>query len=57
MKDFAANLICLCERKPKTTYDNDLRDWGVKFVEGYSVKGKRGMDLLLSSTLDEIEPQ
>jgi len=57
MKDFAANLICLCERKPKTTYDNDLRDWGVKFVEGYSVEGKRGMDLLLSSTLDEIEPQ
>jgi hypothetical protein len=47
MKDAAREILCnVCKKKPETTYDNFLRDYGEKFVEGYSVVGKRIIDAL-----------
>jgi len=48
--DFKKGLIevfCgLCRDKPETTYDNFVADIGKDYVEGYSVKGKRFLDIL-----------
>jgi hypothetical protein len=47
MKDAAREILCnVCKKKPETTYDNFLRDYGEKYVEGYSVVGKRIIDAL-----------
>ncbi|KAH6708857.1 hypothetical protein BKA61DRAFT_128539 [Leptodontidium sp. MPI-SDFR-AT-0119] len=47
MKTAAAEILCnVCRKKPETTYDNFLRDYGEKHVEGYSVVGKRIIDAL-----------
>lgn len=36
-KESVKKLLCgLCTHKPETTYDNFLRDFGERFVEGYS---------------------
>lgn len=49
------SVMCgLCRDKPETTYDNVVADWGEKFVEGYSKKGKTSADMLLSGNLDEL---
>lgn len=47
MKETAREVLCnVCKEKPETTYDNFLRDYGEKYVEGYSVAGKRIIDAL-----------
>jgi hypothetical protein len=47
MKDAAREILCnVCKKKPETTYDNFLRDYGEKYVEGYSPVGKRIIDAL-----------
>jgi hypothetical protein len=47
MKDAAREMLCnVCRRKPDTTYDNFLKDYGEKHVEGYSAVGKRVIDAL-----------
>jgi len=47
MKEAAREILCnVCKKKPETTYDNFLRDYGQKYVEGYSVVGKRIIDAL-----------
>jgi len=47
LKDAATEMLCnICRKKPETTYDNFLRDYGEKHVEGYSAVGKRVMDAL-----------
>jgi HD domain len=47
MKDHAKELLCnICKKKPETTYDNFLRDYAEKYMEGYSVVGKRIIDAL-----------
>ena len=40
-------ILCrLCRTKPETTYDNMVSHFGEKYVEGYSVEGKRFIDRL-----------
>ena len=47
MKDAARELLCnVCKKKPETTYDNFLKDFGEKHVEGYSAVGKRIIDAI-----------
>jgi HD domain len=47
MKNVAREVLCgVCKTKPETTYDNFLRDYGEKYVEGYSVVGSRVIDAL-----------
>lgn len=42
------NLLCgLCKYKPETTYDNFVRDFGERFVDGYSVESKLPIDMLM----------
>jgi len=41
-------ICCLCQRKPETTYDNFTADFGVRFVDGYSLEGKRAIDIILA---------
>jgi len=44
----------LCQTKPQTTYDNTVGEWGDKYVEGYSRKGKLTQDLLDTCNLDDL---
>jgi HD domain len=47
MKEAATELLCnVCRKKPETTYDNFLRDYGEKHVEGYNATGKKVIDIL-----------
>jgi len=39
----------LCKTKPETTYDNIVADFGVRFVKGYNIEGKRGIDIILAA--------
>lgn len=47
-KDGVIKALCgLCVRKPETTYDNFVGDFGVVFgVEGYSLVGRRMVDVV-----------
>ena len=48
------NIMCgLCKTKPETTYDNFVSGYGEKFVDGYSLEGKKAVDMLESSTLPD----
>ncbi|KUJ23447.1 uncharacterized protein LY89DRAFT_182767 [Mollisia scopiformis] len=39
-------ILCgLCSTKPATTYDNFVAEFGVAYVEGYSLEGKRFVDV------------
>jgi hypothetical protein len=46
-KDTVDILCGLCCNKPETTYDNFVADFGIAYVEGYSVEGERLLDRLL----------
>ncbi|KAL4781268.1 hypothetical protein BJX76DRAFT_21320 [Aspergillus varians] len=47
-KESVKKLMCgLCVHKPETTYDNFLRDFGVRYVDGYSTTGKVAHDFLM----------
>ncbi|KAL3455956.1 hypothetical protein BJX64DRAFT_53546 [Aspergillus heterothallicus] len=47
-KEEVKKLMCgLCVHKPETTYDNFVKDFGERFVEGYSIDGKTMVDVLL----------
>lgn len=47
-------ILCgLCRTKPATTWDNFVGEFGERFhVEGYSLEGKRAVDLLEMGRLD-----
>ncbi|OCL06982.1 hypothetical protein AOQ84DRAFT_355212 [Glonium stellatum] len=49
---FRGVMIGLCRTKPVTTYKNFVGEYGVRFVEGYSLQGKREIDLLESDVVD-----
>jgi hypothetical protein len=47
MKDFLIDTtVRLCSMKPDTTYNNFQGDFGEEYLEGYSRKGKRFVDLI-----------
>ncbi len=47
MREGVKEILCrLCRTKPETTYDNFCSQWGEKYVEGYSVEGKKDIDYL-----------
>ncbi|KAK5449440.1 hypothetical protein LTS15_008984 [Exophiala xenobiotica] len=54
MKGLKANMCHICELKPQTTYDNTVGEWGDRYVEGYSRKGKLTQDLLETCNLDDL---
>jgi len=56
MKGLKEVMCHLCVTKPETTYDNTVGEWGDKYVEGYSRKGKLTQDLLDTCDLDEKTP-
>ncbi|KAL1980600.1 hypothetical protein VTN96DRAFT_3930 [Rasamsonia emersonii] len=56
MKGLKEVMCNLCRTKPETTYDNTVGEWGDKYVEGYSRKGKLTQDLLDTCNLDELHP-
>ncbi|KAK5687140.1 hypothetical protein LTS10_001277 [Elasticomyces elasticus] len=42
-------IMCgLCRTKPETTYDNFVADFGDQFVEGYTTKGHRALDVIMA---------
>jgi len=45
-KDTIDTLCGLCRNKPETTYDNFVADFGLAYVEGYSVEGSRLLDII-----------
>ena len=53
MKGLKDVMCHLCRTKPQTTYDNTVGEWGDKYVEGYSRKGKLNRDMLESCNLDD----
>lgn len=54
MKGLKGVMCNLCIIKPDTTYDNTVGEWGDKYVEGYSRKGKLTQDLLDTCNLDTL---
>lgn len=49
-KECVKRKLCgLCENKPETTYDNFVRDFGERFVPGYSAKLISSVDMLLGA--------
>src|SRR4051794_2631041 len=47
-KQSVKRLMCgLCTHKPETTYDNFVRDFGTRFVDGYSVGSMTAVDFLM----------
>lgn len=49
-------IMCgLCVRKPATTWDNTVGEWGERFVEGYTREGHTAAEMLLRCDLDERE--
>lgn len=45
---FISQVVDLCRRKPETTYDNYVGDFGEKYLANYSRVGHRAIDLLES---------
>ena len=45
-KFFIDQLVDLCHRKPQTTWDNYVGDFGEKYLANYSRVGHRAIDLL-----------
>jgi len=56
MKGLKDVMCHLCRTKPQTTYDNTVGEWGDKYVDDYSRKGKLTQDLLDTCDLDEKDP-
>ncbi|OJJ45088.1 hypothetical protein ASPZODRAFT_675904 [Penicilliopsis zonata CBS 506.65] len=54
MKGLKEVMCHLCVTKPETTYDNTVGEWGDKYVESYSRKGKLTQDLLDTCNLDDL---
>lgn len=53
MKDGVRDILCnLCRTKPETTYDNFVGDFGERYVEGYSLAGKRVVDIMEAHTVE-----
>ncbi|KAL8823793.1 MAG: hypothetical protein Q9191_005544 [Dirinaria sp. TL-2023a] len=52
LKDGVKDILCgLCRSKPETTYDNFVAGYGEKYVEGYSLEGKKQVDAIEAMTL------
>lgn len=48
-KESVKKLLCgLCIHKPETTYDNFVREFGEKYVEGYSVGSHATIDFMMA---------
>lgn len=41
----------LCRTKPETTYDNVVGQYGERYVEGFSLAGKQGIDFMEEKAL------
>jgi hypothetical protein len=50
-KGITACFTKVAREKPQTTYDNDLRDFGLKFVEGYHLAAT-GPDLIANAPFE-----
>ncbi|KAH8429350.1 uncharacterized protein LDX57_007016 [Aspergillus melleus] len=47
-QDGVKKLMCgLCEKKPETTYDNCVRDFGERFVKGYALGNRNAVEMLM----------
>jgi hypothetical protein len=51
-KGITACFTKVAREKPQTTYDNGLRDFGLKFVEGYHV-AMTGPDLIANAPFED----
>ncbi|CAF9938798.1 MAG: hypothetical protein ALECFALPRED_007849 [Alectoria fallacina] len=52
MKEGVREICCrLCRTKPETTYDNFVGQYGERYVEGYTLAGKKSIDFMEASTL------
>lgn len=53
MKEGIRDILCrLCRTKPETTYDNIVGDVGERYVEGFSLAGKKTIDWMDANTID-----
>ena len=53
LKEGLREICCrLCRTKPGTTYDNFVGQYGERFVEGFTLAGKQGIDFLEMTMLD-----
>ena len=52
MKEGIREICCrLCRTKLETTYDNFVGQYGERYIEGFSLTGKRNIDFLEANTL------
>ena len=53
LKEGIREIMCgLCRTKPETTYDNFVGDYGERYVEGFTLTGKKVIDLIEAITPD-----
>ncbi len=53
MKEGFREMCCgLCRAKPGTTYDNVVGQYGERYVDGFTLDGKQGIDFLEANMLD-----
>ncbi|MCJ1252908.1 hypothetical protein MMC24_000714 [Lignoscripta atroalba] len=53
LKEGVREIMChLCKTKPETTYDNFVGQYGERFVKGFSLVGKLGVDHIENGTLE-----
>jgi len=56
MREGVKEIMChLCRTKPETTYDNFVAGFGDRFVEGYSLEGRRVVDVMEGGVLDVVD--
>ncbi|KAF2199155.1 hypothetical protein GQ43DRAFT_473892 [Delitschia confertaspora ATCC 74209] len=47
LRGYLRDTMCgLCVRKPETTYDNFVSGYGERFVEGYTLEGRKSVDIM-----------
>lgn len=52
MKEGLREICCrLCRTKPETTYDNFVGEYGERYIEGFSLAGKRVIDFMEAKSL------
>jgi hypothetical protein len=50
----AKEIFCgLCSTKPETTYDNFVGSFGERYVDGYNLKGRKGVDVFEACPLPD----
>lgn len=56
MREGVREIMCgLCRNKPESTWDNFVGDFGERYVEGYSLEGRKVIDVMESGVMEMLD--